>query len=789
MKPWFICVVLVFCSVAAWARHIIGGDISLIKRGTTNNDFTILLNLIYDDAIGVTDDKAFVSIFRKSNNIRLQDFTLNRKLKQELPYTNARCIGHAEVSRITSVQYVAEISLTGSTYNDTEGYYLAWEECCRSGNIINIQNPSRVGLTFYAQVPPLTIQNSTPIFTTPEVQYVCIGKNFEADFGATDTDKDDLKYALVTPLIGSTDGSGTFPAKAKQGPYNRAQWISGFDSTQAIPGKNPLYIDSKTGKIVLNASQLGMFAFAVRCEEWRNGVKIGEIRREFVFNVVDCISTPPPPANITIKQASPNVSFETKPNGHVISLELCQGDSALLKVDDEDPLWAYQWQKNGQYIKEANTTTLLVNQWGSYTVVKRFVQGCSIEDSTINTTTVGLKSTPKVVITSSRPLPLCQGDSTNLHVEINSGSAISWQKNKVNLDNITNQLNNVKEAANYQVIVTDLSSKCTAKDSITVRQVASPPAPLTLSGTPIFCSNDSVRLITPKNNNYEYVWFLGDFPLVQAIDNVFYPIKSGRYSVEVIDAKTKCATRSDSYDLIVKLAPTIFFDSIPPLCTSGLQAVSLSATPAGGSFSGLGVVGNRFITQNLTAGSYPITYTYTNTEGCSAKVTQLARLSPPPRLEVPKNVVILRGDSIEIKTSFFADATILWFPSIGLNNSQVSRPMASPDRTTVYKATITTKEGCTAEAETKITVIDLDIPNGFTPNSDGVNDTWAIAGIQDYPNCTVEIFNRWGNTIFSSKGYQTPWDGLWNGQQVPVGTYYYQIYLRELEYKLAGVCK
>jgi gliding motility-associated-like protein len=240
------------------------------------------------------------------------------------------------------------------------------------------------------------------------------------------------------------------------------------------------------------------------------------------------------------------------------------------------------------------------------------------------------------------------------------------------------------------------------------------------------------------------------------------------------------------YDLVVKPSPVVTLDSIAPLCTSGLQAISLVGTPAGGVFSGRGVAGSRFITQNLTAGSYPITYTFTNMEGCSGTDTKLARISPPPRLEIPKTLVVLRGDSVEIKTSIPQNTTVTWFPSIGLSNPQSARPHASPDRTTTYKITVTTEQGCAVEGEVTVTVIDLTIPNGFTPNNDGANDTWEIAGIKEYPNCTVEIFNRWGNVIYSNKGYETPWDGKWNGESVPVGAYYYHIYLREVEYKLTG---
>lgn len=69
----------------------------------------------------------------------------------------------------------------------------------------------------------------------------------------------------------------------------------------------------------------------------------------------------------------------------------------------------------------------------------------------------------------------------------------------------------------------------------------------------------------------------------------------------------------------------------------------------------------------------------------------------------------------------------------------------------------------------------LDIPNAFSPNSDGVNDKWEIAGLRGNTDCEVLIFNRWGQQVFSSHGYENPWDGTWKGQPVPVATYYYVI--------------
>ncbi|MCC8423439.1 MBG domain-containing protein [Mucilaginibacter sp. UR6-11] len=67
------------------------------------------------------------------------------------------------------------------------------------------------------------------------------------------------------------------------------------------------------------------------------------------------------------------------------------------------------------------------------------------------------------------------------------------------------------------------------------------------------------------------------------------------------------------------------------------------------------------------------------------------------------------------------------------------------------------------------------VTNTFTPNGDGVNDTWDIQNIAQYPECTVEIFSRYGNKVFYSLGYPNPWNGQYNGAALPVGTYYYII--------------
>jgi gliding motility-associated-like protein len=69
----------------------------------------------------------------------------------------------------------------------------------------------------------------------------------------------------------------------------------------------------------------------------------------------------------------------------------------------------------------------------------------------------------------------------------------------------------------------------------------------------------------------------------------------------------------------------------------------------------------------------------------------------------------------------------------------------------------------------------LRIPNAFSPNGDGINDRWEIDGLRGIAGCQVEIFNRWGQPVYRSIGYERPWNGTWHGKQSPAGTYYYVI--------------
>ncbi len=80
---------------------------------------------------------------------------------------------------------------------------------------------------------------------------------------------------------------------------------------------------------------------------------------------------------------------------------------------------------------------------------------------------------------------------------------------------------------------------------------------------------------------------------------------------------------------------------------------------------------------------------------------------------------------------------------------------------------------------TEVVIANIALTNTFTPNNDGINDTWTIAGINEFRDAEVNIFDRNGHNIYRSVGYGIPFDGRYRGRLIPAGVYYYVINLKQ----------
>jgi gliding motility-associated-like protein len=78
------------------------------------------------------------------------------------------------------------------------------------------------------------------------------------------------------------------------------------------------------------------------------------------------------------------------------------------------------------------------------------------------------------------------------------------------------------------------------------------------------------------------------------------------------------------------------------------------------------------------------------------------------------------------------------------------------------------------------------IPTAFSPNNDGINDTWEVPFLSKYAKCSVKVFNRSGQIVFASTGYSNAWDGRYKSNALPSGAYFYMIDLKNNQQVISG---
>lgn len=302
MKKLFLGLALLMMPLLGKASHIVGGEFELIHL----NGFQYRLNLVlYFDQLngnpGALDNVVDANIFRMSDNVRLQTIRMPLDSNSLVNYTQPECSNGELVTR--RLFYTVLLTLDPGIYNHPLGYYVSWERCCRNYTINNIfsldpaNNPTGwAGQTFYLEFPPVVkdgqpFVDSTPRLFPPLNDYACPYRPYYTDFGGVDDDGDSLVYSLVTPL--STRLPTAIPPPGPR-PYPNVTWRPPYGPNNILNGSPDLRI-SRDGFLTVTPTNQGLFVFAVKVEEYRDGLKIGETRRDFQMLVVDACPVAQPP--------------------------------------------------------------------------------------------------------------------------------------------------------------------------------------------------------------------------------------------------------------------------------------------------------------------------------------------------------------------------------------------------------------------------------------------------------------------------------------------------------------
>jgi gliding motility-associated-like protein len=610
-------ILLLLSSHAMWASHIFGGNMYLTQVDKDIGKFKLTMNIYVDgntliplELANLQNTSQSLRVFSKTGNKKMMDISLPFARMTDFVYDNETC---SKLRSMKTIQftYELEVTLNPNAYSDINGYYIAWERCCRNASINNIVNPVNTGLTLYLEFPSLVengipIVYSSPEFNLPNGDYICVNKSFKMDFGVKNNNTDiDLKYSIVTPL-GSHNDLANYDRVAQSGPYPTIQWIAGYSSAASISGVKPLSINSATGEVTVTANTIGLFAFTVQCEQFKNGIRIGSVRHDFQLPVVDCSQMYPPVSQITYN------------NQVLTEVEMCKSESVKLEIDiSGGGSYNYQWKKDGVNIVGAISPTYWATDFGNYTVVKSYKSLCASDTSSQS---VKVK---EAVLVNLKPSDkgLCLGDSILLSALAKRADVVlTWSKDKKELSH--KDFLYVKEVGVYYVKGSVPSLGCVTSDSVQIQKK--------------------------------------DSPTIQIISHI--------------------------YNLSLGDSQRLFCKSDNP------------------------------------------------------------------------------------------QTTFIWSPNKWLDDETLDSPTSMPETSIMYKVLALTPSMCPYKDSIYINVdVRLHIPTAFSPNNDGVNDVWDIYGIQKFPNAAVSIFNRWGELIFHSIGYNYPWDGRINDNLAPTGNYTYEI--------------
>ena len=191
------------------------------------------------------------------------------------------------------------------------------------------------------------------------------------------------------------------------------------------------------------------------------------------------------------------------------------------------------------------------------------------------------------------------------------------------------------------------------------------------------------------------------------------------------------------------------------------------------------------------SGVYNIRLIAISNHGCRDTIEKQINLTPRPSAGFAYSISsgLNVGTSVNfVDTSSYATSWNWNFGDANNSGSTLQNPSTVYYDNGVFIVTQIVKDdyGCSDTARVAIKINNVTneiltlIPNAISPNGDGKNDVWKLDFLSLlYPNAEVEIYSRWGENVFSSQGYTTQWDGTYNGNKLPVGTYYYVLKLND----------
>ncbi|HYV94697.1 MAG TPA: gliding motility-associated C-terminal domain-containing protein [Chitinophagales bacterium] len=826
---WFFFIASEIIPLQTIASHIVGGELYYQCLG--NNSYLITLKVYRDCYNGIPplDNPAYFGIFNGSGAL-IQNPAIPLGTDVFIPITaNNPCLIVPPNICVEEGTY----SFTAILPPTPGGYTIAYQRCCRNMTIVNLFDPSNTGITIFSTIPDtsLAICNSCPYYNNYPPTVICVDYPLVFDHSATDPDGDSLVYSLCEPFVGA-DPYNPQPTLPSTPPYSNVTYVNPYSATDPLGTLPPMSIDPVTGLLQVTPDAIGQYVVGVCVSEYRNGVLLGVHMRDFQFNVTQCTLPPvaalptvfngcdgftflfpnystggityhwdfgvPGLSNDTSNMQSPSYTY-TDTGVYIVTLYVNPGticsDTATMEV------YVYPTFDGGvvapdgcvglpiQFLDSTTTTYGNIDWWAwsfanlGYSVVQNPLftfdtTGTFLIQLIVGNTMGCIDTVTTLVTIHEQPLAFAASDTTICYLDTVQvfGSGVGsylWLPNYGLSSNIAqNPFASPDVTTQYILQVTNVWG-CLDKDTILISVVDS--VNVIAGSDTVICPFGQAELHASGGVNY--IW---NPPAGLSNPNVANPVASP-FSSTTYTVTISFGSCTDSATVYVGVKP------LPNIAAGPDETICIGDSVMIFDCCGTSYFWDHGTTLTDPHSSSPIAFpSWTTTYHVAAHDTGSCPLTmidsvtvfviiPNPLITTPDTVIYF-GTGAQLYS--IGGQNYQWLPPDFLNNTTIFNPFSSPTQSIKYYVNATTSDGCKLSDSVTITVEEDPLvvcPNAFTPNADGTNDYFQPLIFGMFQTELFDVFNRWGQLVYTTNDATKGWDGRYNGRESELGVYVYYL--------------
>ena len=477
------------------------------------------------------------------------------------------------------------------------------------------------------------------------------------------------------------------------------------------------------------------------------------------------------------------------------SSSICLGESVNLSANGVSGTGTtYTWSWNdAQNVPHTYTNAVLTDTPSITTTYTVTSSGVGICEQTKNIT-IEVKPVPDVIITGNNA-PVCFGSDVKFYLSGTPGAVVSYTINGSLNNTLTinnNGLDTIvvnNSSVTQQLLIQSVSKSNCSKNLNLSSTVISDTVNAHIIGNngPICAGENAVFTLsgTPGAVLTYHINSAADTTLVLtgSDQNIILSTVNTDQTLHLVSVAAGVCTTILSDQSTVNVNPLITptFTQWGPYCKDDILIQVMLPTT---SLEGIEGVWNPGMVSTNAAGSFQYIFT-PNVGQCAAPASMTVVVNPLPQgVDAGPSFTINSGNSIQLQGSG-TGGDITWSPAIGLSNSSILTPIASPTETTSYILLIETDFGCKATDSTTVFVNDYcpEPMKVFTPNHDGMYEKWITHSTSCIKLVKASVYNRYGSLVFHSDDYQNNWDGTYNGKPLPDATYYFVLQMQNINNK------